>query len=802
MKKVMNFIVEKKMFILVVIILLTALCTPLATNVSINSDMSKYLPKNSQMKIGQNIMMKEFDNDINTLNIMFSKLDDNQKAKISQSLSEIKGVDSVTYDNSEKYNKDGYTLYVLSIGYAVDADETKAVMNTVKEQYADYDFVMGGSAAGNSVLLGLFPKMIGIAFIIILIILFFMCNSWIEPLIFLVSTGVAVLINMGTNIIIGSVSDITFSVAPILQLVLSMDYSIMLLTRYRQEKQVGNNKTDAMKKALQHSFSAISSSSITTIVGMLALVFMSFTIGRDLGIVLAKGVLFSLICIFTILPAMVLMLDDLIEKTAKKSLPLNMRKIGSASFHIRKVMPLVFIALLVGSFILRGGVAITYTMTDFDKINQVFTPDNTFVVLYQNKDEDKIATLVEKFDKSSEVNSVNAYCTTLGKRVTYNELASAVNMDENIIALMYYSYFEQKGEVEQQKIAPGVFMQYLQTDIAGNALFEKLLTQESMAQLATLGGAIPPQMIGQEMSAKDFAKFSNINEEIVSQMYNYYVISNGAMPQGQISMYDFIQYLLSDIVNNEVYKPFFTADNLEQLDDTKYEMDKGMAQLVGKDYSRMIINTSLAAESEQTTQFITQLKKELGSNDGVYYILGNSVMAYEMQVSFPIEMNLITIFTAIVIFMVIAIAFRSLSVPLILVLIIQGAVFITMGISTIGGDRIFYLALLVVQCLLLGATVDYGILLTSYYKELRCKMDIKEALIAALTQSIHTISTSALILIIVTGLLGFYTMNSNAAVSEILMLIAKGGIVATILVVFILPGLLAAIDRFVIKQSK
>lgn len=802
MKKVMNFIVEKKMFIFIVVMLLTALCGLLVTKVSINSDMSKYLPINSQMKIGQNIMMKEFNNDVNTLNVMFSELDDNQKTKISQSLSEIKGVDGVAYDNSEKYNKDGYTLYVLSIGFAVDADETKAVMDTVKEQYSDYDVVMGGSAAGNSVLLGLFPKMLGIAFIIILIILFFMCNSWIEPLIFLVSTGVAVVINLGTNIIIGSVSDITFSVAPILQLVLSMDYSIMLLTRYRQEKQVSNNKADAMKKALQHSFSAISSSSITTIVGMLALVFMSFTIGRDLGFVLAKGILISLICIFTILPAMVLIFDNLIEKTAKKSLPINMNKIGSLSFHIRKAMPIVFIVLLIGSIFLRGGVAMTYTMTDFDKINKVFIPDNTFVVLYQNEDEDKIVTLVEKLDKNSKVNSVNAYCTTLGKKVTYSELASAINMDENITALMYYSYFEQKGEVAQQKIELGLFMQYLQTDIAANPLFKKFLTQESMEQLASLDGTITREMLGQEMSAKDFAEFSNMDEAIVSQMYNYYVISKGTVPQGKISMYDFIQYLLSDIVNNDVYKPFFTTDSLEQLDDTKYEMEKGMAQLVGKDFSRMIINTSLAAESEQTTQFITQIKNELGSNDGVYYLLGNSVMAYEMQDSFPVEMNIITILTAILIFMVIAIAFRSLSVPLILVLIIQGAVFITMGISTIGGERIFYLALLIVQCLLLGATVDYGILLTSYYKEWRCKIDIKQALIAALRSSIHTILTSALILITVTGVLGFYIMNSNAATSEILMTIAKGGIVATILVVFILPGLLAAMDRFVIKQSK
>ncbi len=800
MKKTASFIVNKRVLILTVFLILTVISGILIPSVNINSDMTKYLPESSQMKIGTDIMTREFGGELSVLNVMLKGLSEDQKYDIRASLSEIPGVDSVIYDDTEKYNKDDYTLYSLNIGHFAGSAETKAVFDAVKEQYASYDVKLGGDAAGKSAMNEL-PKMFTAALLILMLILFLMCNSWIEPILFLATIGIAIILNMGTNLFFGSVSDITFSIAAILQLVLSMDYSIMLLNRYRQEKHKSGDKHEAMKTALRHSFAAISSSSITTIVGMLALVFMSFTIGRDLGFVLAKGVLLSLICIFTVLPAFILMADRLIEKTEKRSLPVKMDGIGSFCYKIRKVIPFVFALLFIGGFILRGGVGITYTMAAFDDINRVFSPDNPIVVLYESKDEDKLSAITEKIAANPAVESINAYATTLGKPLSYKELAGAVGMDESLIALMYYSYFERQDGTKEQKIPLMKLMQFLQTDVAGNEQFAAFVSSDSMAQLGQMGASIPPEMMAQEMSAAEFAKLSQLDETVVRQLYKLYAISQGEVPTGTIPLYDFMNFIITDIAENPLYKPYFGDDSLNMLKSSKIEMENGLSMLKGTNYSRMIINTTLPDESAETTEFIGQLESDMSTLGGDFYLIGSSVMAYEMQQSFPSEMNLITILTAVAIFIVIMLAFRSLTIPLILVLIIQCAVFITMGLASIAGTNMYYLPLLIVQCLLLGATVDYGILYTSYYRELRGTLDIKEALIAALNRSIHTILTSSLILIAITGFLGFTMMTSDPSISEILLTIAKGGITATVLVVFILPGLMSAFDRFVIKKK-
>jgi predicted RND superfamily exporter protein len=224
----------------------------------------------------------------------------------------------------------------------------------------------------------------------------------------------------------------------------------------------------------------------------------------------------------------------------------------------------------------------------------------------------------------------------------------------------------------------------------------------------------------------------------------------------------------------------------------------GLDSLVGETHSRIILALNLPEESAATFDFISGLEAQLsGRLSGEYYLVGGSVMAYEMDGSFPGETTNITILTAAAIFLVVAIAFRSLSVPLILVCVIQCAIFITMGFASLLGKNIYYLALLIVQCLLMGATVDYGILYVAYYREHRQTMDVKESVVAALNGSIHTILTSSVILITVAGALGLMLAGSDPSISAILLIIARGGIFAAALVIFFLPGITAAFDRFV-----
>lgn len=881
MQKLFSLIVEKNKIVLIIFVLFTLFSLWLIPQVKINTDMSKYLPEDSSTKIGNEIMNTEFPEvTSSSFNLMIEGIKEVEKSEIYDILSKIQNIQSVTYESgSQEYNKDNFTLYIINIATPIDSPETKEVVDTITDKFSSYDFSINGDAVGNTAA-DILPKLAGFAFIILLVILFIMCKSWIEPLLFLITIAIAILINMGTNAIFGSVSETTNSIAAILQLCLSMDYSIMLINRYRQEKLYESNKNIAMKKALQNAFTAISSSSITTIVGMLALVFMSFTIGKDMGFVLAKGVLLSLVCIFTVLPALILIFDKLIEKTAKKALHIKMNKIASLSYAFRYVIVIIFIILFVGSFFLKGNVGITYTMADYYEINKIFPQNNPIVVLYENEDEAQINLLIEKWEKNSYINSVSSYSTTLGKELTYDEIADATGMEDAFVAQMYYYYFSKKGESSNKVIAFDDFIEFLKNDVVTNEQFAPFFTEDDLAQLYAIGGegseqvrlsseefsvfsgmdiniiqqiygyyfningqqedekielndlieflitniatdeqfaqyftqdtlaqlnamntATDSETLRQELSSDELALYLDMDEVMVEQLYNYYAIVHGEMPQERISMYDFVQFIVNDVATSQQFNQYFTAEILEQLEEAETAMNDGYKQLIGDKFSRVVINTHLAEESEETFDFIRSIEKEIDNAlNGKHYIIGNSTMAYEMSSSFPNEMNLITILMAIAIFIVVAIAFRSLAIPLILVCIIQCAIFITLGITYIQGSNIYFLPFLIVQCLLLGATVDYGILYTSYYREARNTLDKKEAIIKALNNSIHTILTSASILIVVTGALGIMLMNSDRAISEILLIIAKGGFCATALVVFILPGIISALDRFVVNK--
>lgn len=879
MKKTVNFIVDKRNFILIAFILITVISAIFIPKVNVNSDMTKYLPDNSSTRIGIDIMADELPAS-NTVYVMFKGLNEDEKMAIYGELSEIQNILSVSYEEeNEKYNKDGYTLYVVTADFGAYSDEAKKTVEVIREKYSEYDVVLSGETAGNTALNNL-PLILIPAVIILMVILFLMCNSWVEPIIFLVNIAVAVVINMGTNAFFGSVSEITQSICAVLQLVLSMDYSIMLLNRYRQEKEVTDNKYDAMKNALGNAFISISGSSVTTIVGMLMLVFMSFTIGRDLGLVLAKGIFMSLVSIFTVLPALILMFDKAIEKTAKKSLHIKMNKIASFSYSARYAILAVFAVLFAGSFLIKGSVGITYTMNAFDEVYKVFMPDNPIVILYENRDESNIAALAEKWSENVYVESVNYYAATLGKELTYGELAEVTDMDETLVALIYNYYYDDKDEVIEKKIALGEFIRFVREDVASNEQFAAFFTADALVQLDAIGSSEQPRLSGeefamytgmdvsavqriygyyfsvhgntddgkialddltqflmteivtneqfaplfsddvlaqlnamnagtdnsimeQELSSGELAEYIGMDPAVINLLYGYYVIVHGETPQGTIALYDFMRFIINNVATREEFQPYFGDDTLLALRAAETEMEEGLNQLVGAKFSRIIINTTFSEESKEAFEFIENISKELDSAlDGEHYIIGNSAMAYEMSVSFPGELNFITILTAAAIFLVVAIAFRSISVPLILVCVIQCAVFITMGTAYIQGSSILYLPLLIVQCLLMGATIDYGILYISYYIESRKSADKREAVAAALNNSIHTILTSGLILFVVTLVLGLLLANSDHAISEILLIISRGSFCAIVLVVFILPSLISVFDRFVRRKTE
>lgn len=499
MKKITNFVVDKRNYILVLFIILSMVSLGLSSKVNINYDISKYLPNDAETRIGMDIMDNQFEEDnSSSLEVMFYDLDSNKKEDIYNKLSNIEGVSSIDYDDTSNYNKDNYTLYILHVNDKSDSKLASSVYKEVKNTYKDNDVYMSGDIYDRnySVLpVSIVALAIGSAMVILIV----MCESYIEPFLFLFAIGLAVFLNNGTNIIFDSVSNITSSISAILQMALSMDYSIMLINRYRQEREKTSDKVTAMKNALYNAFKSISSSSITTIVGLIVLVFMSFTIGRDLGYVLAKGVLLSLISIFCCLPGLILLFDKLIKKTEKKSLNINLSKLGNISFKFSKLAVILFIIAFISSFFLKGNLKILYTEGETNEINEIFTENNQIAVIYNNQDEEKLSTFCKKLENDKKISNCLSYGNTIGEELTTDKINSKIKslgaditIDESLLKILQYNYHNPNNNI---KLTLNEFTRFLDQDVLTNSNFKDKINPDLKNNITKLSNFTNKELI-------------------------------------------------------------------------------------------------------------------------------------------------------------------------------------------------------------------------------------------------------------------------------------------------------------------
>ena len=319
MKRLAHFLVQKRIALFVLSVVLAIVCACLIPFVTVNTDQSKYLAADSNMRKGLDIIMNEFPAaDItDSFQIMFENLTETEKVEILAELEKFDGVKSIEYvAGSNQYNTKTYTMYLIYTDYLNDANKVGSIIDDIKEHFEGKHTVHTFYSGGYMDVLDLLLPLAGT---IMIILLFMLCRSYFEPALLLASIGVAVLINMGSNIIFESVSDITFGIAAVMQLTLSIDYSIMLLHRFQQEYELlgKKHKNVAMERAIINSIGSVSGSALTTIVGLLVLLLMSFTIGRDIGLVLAKGVALSFLTVFTVMPTLIMWSDKLLDKTNK-----------------------------------------------------------------------------------------------------------------------------------------------------------------------------------------------------------------------------------------------------------------------------------------------------------------------------------------------------------------------------------------------------------------------------------------------------------------------------------------------------
>ena len=555
MKKITDFIVDKRNFILILFIILSIICVILSNKVKINDDITKYLPATSETRIGMDIMEEEFSEKDNSssLNLMFKGLNNDEKQKILEELSSLENISSIDYDETEDYNKDDYTLYVINVEDKKDSEIATKVYNEITNKYKDYDIQTSGDIANyNTPVLPTW--IIVVAVLGVLIILFFMCESYIEPILFLTSILIAILLNAGTNIIFGTISNITNSISAILQLALSMDYSIMLINRFRQEKQVEHDKIKSMKKALYDAFKSISSSSATTIVGLICLVFMSFTIGKDLGFVLAKGVLFSLISIFFVLPALILKFDRLIAKTQKRTLSIKLDKLGAFSNKLRIPLTILFIIIFAGSYILKGNLNILYTASENDEVSKIFSPNNQIAIIYKNEDEDKIQKYISKFEENDKTKSVLAYSNTINEKLLTEELVEKmkdlgtdVDIEDYLLKIVYYKYYNQNRE---NLMTFDELVKFVQNEVYNNDKVQKQLSEENKKEIDRLSNFTDKNLVNKRRTSSDIANILEMEKEKVDDILIYYNSKNNDL---EISLSDFINFMNNKVLTDNKY---------------------------------------------------------------------------------------------------------------------------------------------------------------------------------------------------------------------------------------------------------
>ena len=1006
----------RKIFFFVTLAL-AVVCGLMIPRVNVNNDMTKYLPDDSRMREGLRTIQEEFPNATNMggadVRILCEDLDEEEQSTFADDFRMHPDVTSVSIAK-----KENYTLFEVGMSKEVDQREFGQVVKTHYDKVVDVETSQDGNRAETWYLL------LGCA--ALLLILFAMCQSWVEPMLFMVSTGVAVALNIGTNALLPSVSSTTASMVAILQLVLSMDYSIILLNRYRQEIGLREGEpegkarnAEAMTQAVRKAAPSILSSGLTTIVGLLMLVFMKFKIGMDLGVVLSKGVLCSLICNFTVLPTLLLWFHKRVIYSKKKILPLPTD--GLAGFSMRHRVPLavLFVLLFAGAFVLHYRTPISFSMDNTNRVSEVFPQKNTTVVLYDNRDEDFIVALSDSIAADTNVEMVLSYPSLLLREYTahqmfdaVNELSSLTREDENLmdstglaamltedmLRLVFYTHYAGRRTLKMSLEEMAGFLVRQANDptslLAGKldrSMREKLemmkdfgaeadTTGEVMDSLVADEPHVDPSMVAEELEDEELEVADAFQDEIDNlpptlptrspysdtsmlkrAMTNMEMAAYLGMDKDQAKMVfrlarkermtpvEFVHFVNDQVMTRKAFaamisqqqriqiqqfreqidaalaqsgKPStpmtdtlqpkenrvrerLTVGNEEHLDSlelavlgemndtlaaeedlmdqldsmltagnryTAKEMSEnlkligeeidprlldllylyygsshrynknwtlsfeqvmadiedlifndhrfnglvdkaarhgftqlqqtmtdGLGQMRGEKHSLMVVISNHPLESDETYHFIRRIDTLCGSMlDHGYNSVGQSVMYAEMKDGFGHEMTLVTVLTVLAIFLIVALTFRSLLIPLFLILTVMSAVYINVTVSGLGDGTLMYMAYLIVQSILIGATIDYGILFTNYYRELRMQSGIAEALRLAYQRSIHTILTSGLILIVVPG---FLSLVMTPDVAGICRNISIGALAAVLMILLILPGLLAACDKLVVRKG-
>ena len=742
MTKVARFIVDKRKAFYLVFIAAVLFCAASIDKVQVNNDITSYLPAQTETRRGLTIMDEEFIT-LGSANVMVSNVTYETALDLSHRLEAISGVSEVVFDDTEEHYKNSAALFTISFDGEETDPATVEAMNEVLAALDGYD-VYASTQIGRDESASLQQEMtviLAIAAVVIVVVLLFTSKSYMEVPVYLIVFVAAAVLNMGTNFIFGTISFITNSIAVVLQLALAIDYAIIFCHRYMEERDNGLDPREADIAALSKAIVEISSSSLTTISGLVALMLMQLRIGFDMGIVLSKGIVCSMLSVFLLMPGLLMLFSKPIDRTRHRNLVPKINFWGKAVVRLRYILPPIFLVVVVGGAVLSSHCDYVFDTNDTD---------------FDNKPDWRIAD-----EKVADTFGSKNTIAVLVPRGDYNK-------EKNVL--------QRVSELPQVTQATG------------------------LANIEVEDG----RMLTDEMTPRQFSELAGVDIELARLLYQAYGLSveeYGAIFQNPddyaVPLIDVFEFLLDQKDKGVVN---LTGEQADKVDDLQEQLDVGLEQLRGENWSRLVFIADVPTEGDETYALLDQIRSIAQDYYGDDVILvGNSTNAFDLASSFSGDNMKISILTALFVMVILLFTFKSAGLPILLVLTIQGSIWINFSVPVLTGTNLFFLSYLVVSSIQMGATIDYAIVITNRYLELKTLMDRKQAAVEALSQSFPTILTSGTIMAVAGFLIG--GISTDATIGSVGQTLGRGTVTSIILVMTVLPQLLMLGDALIERTA-
>ncbi len=705
----------------------------------VETDVTVYLNEKSETRQGLATMNEHFAM-FSSARVMISNVTYDEAKALYDQIVDVEGVTMVDFSNKPESYKDAYALMSVTFdGKDLEQETIDAVAN-IKEILTGYDYVVDTTVGYDQVadLAVQMTEIMGFAVVVIVAGLILTSTAYAELPVLGLTFGAAILLGMGTNFLLGKISFISDSVGMLLQLAMGIDYGIILVHRFSAEREILPAR-EACIKALSKAIPEITSSSLTTIGGLFALSFMDFGIGKDLSIVLIKGVVLILISVFTLMPGLLMLFSPLIDKTRHKNLLPDVSFIGKFCAKAKWIITPIFLLVLIGAFFLSNACPYTYsTMTlrrnnmserqqAYFKVNDVFGTTNMIAILIPTGNYEAEAQILKELEACEGVKS------TMG-------LANTELMDG-----------------------------YVLTDsLNARELSEVLGLDYDMAEMLYMMYAMEDEQYGKLIDMDSY----------------------------RVPMFDLFCFLKDTLESSGMTLEGEMAEMAEMLD----MLDMAKEQLQTEEYSRLVVYADLPDEGEETYAFLEKIHEIADKHyEKPVYAIGNSTSCRDLGSTFATDNTIISILSIVFVMVVLLFTFKSVGLPVLLIIVIQGAIWMNFSYPTLTDTPLYFLGYLIVSSLQMGCNIDYAIVISSHFNEEKEHLSAEEAIAVAVNKAFPTVLTSGTIMAVMGFLLGgISTEPTNAVMGEC---IGRGTLISMVLVLFVLPCILVIGDKLIERTS-